>query len=314
MAGSPTPVRLLVLDAYARAGRAALTNAGGTEAGPLYAQLLRRLTRESQAGSVESSESSQPSKSLGLEIDIAYPADSDDDVPSPCDLSRYAGAVWTGSSLSIINAQDAPVRRQVDLARKLFELAVPSFGSCWAAQLAVVAAGGSCEANPRGREFGISRGIALSPAGRAHPLYRNKAAVFDAFTSHADHIAKLPARASVLASNDFSPVQAVAVEHLGSSGSSSSSFWAVQYHPEYDLHEVASLCRLRADELVAQGVFRDAQTLKRTVDAYEALQRDPTLEDVALEFDVSADLLDAEKRTLEVRNWLACKIVAQVAA
>ena len=320
MAGSPTFVRLLVLDAYprdGRAGRAALTDAGGTEAGPLYAQLLRRLTRESQAASVESSESSQPSESLGLEIDIAYPADSDDDVPSPSDLSRYAGAVWTGSSLSIINAQDAPVRRQVDLARKLFELAVPSFGSCWAAQLAVVAAGGSCEANPRGREFGISRRIALSAAGRAHPLYRDKAPVFDAFTSHADHIAKLPARACVLASNDFSPVQAVAVEYVGSSAASFASFasfWAVQYHPEYDLREVASLCRLRADELIAQGIFRDAQTLKRTVDAYEALQRDPTLEDVALEFDVSADLLDAEKRTLEVRNWLACQIVAQVAA
>ena len=283
-----------MLDAYARDGRSALSDAGGTEAGPLYAQLLDRLAAGCQ---------------LAVEIDIAHPADSDDDVPSRDDLSRYDGAVWTGSSLSVLAADDAPVRRQIELARALLTSAVPNFGSCWAAQLAVVAAGGSCEANPKGREFGISRQIALSEKGRSHPLYSDKAPVFDAFTSHADHIAKLPARGSVLASNGFSPVQAVAVEHAPSAA----PFWAVQYHPEYDLHEVASLCRLRADELVAQGVFRDGQAAKRTVDAYESLHRDPTQEDLALEFDIPADLLDAEQRTLEVRNWLASQIAPQSA-
>src|SRR6266403_1796200 len=60
---------------------------------------------------------------------------------------------------------------------------VPSFGSCWAAQMAVVAAGGMVRANPRGREMGIARKIALTPEGRGHPLYAGKGAVFDAFIS-----------------------------------------------------------------------------------------------------------------------------------
>lgn len=272
--------RLLVLDAYASEGRTALRDAGGTPAGRLYARLLERL-------------------SPGSEVDIAYPADSDDDVPSEADLSNYAGAVWTGSSLSILEADHPPVRRQIDLARRLFDCGVPSFGSCWAAQLAVVAAGGACEANPKGREFGISRKIALSPAGRAHPLYRDKPDRFDAFTSHADHVVTLPSRSSVLASNDFSPVQALVVERA------KGSFWAVQYHPEYDLREVASLCRLRGSELVAQGVFADAREVRDTIEGFEALHRDPSRADLADELDVSPDLLDEESRTLEVRNWLS---------
>jgi len=274
------PPRLLVLDAYAEAGRAALRNAGGSEGGQLYAGLLGRL-------------------SPGSEIDIAYPADSDDALPSAADLNRYDGVIWTGSSLTILAAEDPAVRRQVALARSLYDGGVPSFGSCWAAQLAVVAAGGSCEANPRGREFGISRKIALSDAGREHPLYRDKPAVFDAFTSHADHVETLPLHCAVLASNAWSPVQAVSVQH------GRGSFWAVQYHPEYDLHEVASLCRLRGDELVAQGSFADRAHVDATVEAFEALHRDPSRDDLAREFDVSADLLDETRRTLEVRNWLS---------
>jgi GMP synthase (glutamine-hydrolysing) len=280
VAGAKQPPRLLVLDAYAPEGRAALRDAGATQAGHLYAQLLRRL-------------------SPGCEVDIAYPADSDDDVPAPSDFGSYAGAVWTGSSLTILDDERPSVRRQIDLARSLFDCGVASFGSCWAAQLAVVAAGGSCEANPKGREFGISRKIALSEFGRAHPLYRDKPTVFDAFTSHADHVATMPAQGAVLASNEFSPVQALSARR------GKGSFWAVQYHPEYDLREVASLCRLRGDELVAQGMFADRRAVRDTIEGFEALHRDPSRSDLAKEFNVSADLLDEERRTLEVRNWLS---------
>jgi len=62
------------------------------------------------------------------------------------------------------------VRGQLDLARAAFAARVPSFGSCWAAQIAVVAAGGIVRANPRGREMGIARKIALTPEGRGHPM------------------------------------------------------------------------------------------------------------------------------------------------
>lgn len=90
---------------------------------------------------------------------------------------------------------------------------MPQYGSCWAAQIAVAAAGGHCAANPRGREMGLARKIALSPEGRAHPMFEGKPSVFDAFTSHNDEITHMPAGGLALGGNDFTTVQAVAVRH-----------------------------------------------------------------------------------------------------
>jgi GMP synthase (glutamine-hydrolysing) len=270
--------RLLVLDAYAPEGRAAVRAAGGTEAGALYERMLRRLDP-------------------GAVIDVAYPADPDPRLPSGAALAVYDGVAWTGSSLTILDAGDPRVRRQIEFARAVFAAGTPSFGSCWAAQVAVVAAGGQCRASPRGREFGISRRIALSPAGREHPLFEGKPPVFDAFTSHADEVVEL-ADADLLASNAWSRVQAVSVAR------GAGRFWAVQYHPEYDLHEVASLCRLRADELVAQGSFENSAAAELHATQLEALHRDPSRSDLAEALEVGDDLLDEEQRTREVANWL----------
>lgn len=273
-------MRLLVLDAYAPEGREALDRAGATRAGELYERMLRRLVPAAQ-------------------IDVVQPADGEIVWPDTAGLEAYDGLAWTGSSLTILAGEGDPrVARQVALARAAFESGIPSFGSCWAAQLACVAAGGRCEANPRGREFGISRKIVLSRAGQDHPLFAGKPTVFDAFTSHADHVKRLPARTESLASNGFCLVQAVAVRHARG------SFWAVQYHPEYDLHEVARLAVVRADDLIAQGSFASRTDLDRWVDELETLHADPTRRDLAFRLGIDDDLLDPARRQREVRNWL----------
>ena len=273
------PLRLLVLDAYAPEGRAALRDAGGTEAGELYRRMLLRAAPDAA-------------------IDVAFPADGDDALPAPGELDGYDGVAWTGSSLTIHDAGDPRVTRQIAFARAVYAAGVPSFGSCWAAQLAVVAAGGACAPHPKGREFGVARRIILSDEGRAHPVFAGKPAVFDAFTSHQDHVTATGA-AHVLASNAWSPVQAVSVEHARG------WFWAVQYHPEYDPHEVASLCRLRRAELVAQGTFRDDGEAGDFIDALEALQRDPADEASARAVGIDSTLLDRDVRECETRNWIA---------
>ena len=274
-----TALRLLVLDAYAPEGRKALRDAGGTEAGRLYERMLRRIAP-------------------GATVKVAYPADPTPNLPAGEDLARFDGVAWTGSSLTILDDSDPRVLRQIEFARAVFAADIPSFGSCWAAQLAVVAAGGRCAASPRGREFGISREIALSPAGRAHPLFAGKPPVFDAFTSHADEVVELGAGARLLASNAWSRVQAVSVEPARG------RFWAVQYHPEYDLHEVASLCRLRADELVSQGSFANRSEAEHFITDLEDLHRDPSRTELARSLQLGPDLLDEEQRTREVCNWI----------
>ena len=272
-------MRLLVLDAYPREGREALVGAGGTAAGALYRRLLQQLAPDAR-------------------IDVATPADPDPGLPGGVVLADYDGMVWTGSSLTIHDAGDPRVTRQLELARAAYRARVPSFGSCWAAQIAVVAAGGACAAHPDGREFGVARGIELSQAGRDHALFEGKPERFDAFTSHADHIVSLPPGATLLAGNAWSAVQSVAVEHEGG------RFWAVPYHPEYDPHEVAALARLRQRELVDQGTFADDATAARTIATLEALTEAPERRDLAQTLELGPDLLDPSLRALEVRNWL----------
>jgi len=272
--------RVLVIDAYAPEGRAALRDAGGSEAGRLYARMLRRIAPD-------------------VRLEVAYPADPAPELPARADLAGYDGVAWTGSSLTIHHDDDPRVARQIDLAAAAGRAGVPSFGSCWAAQVSVVAAGGRCARSSRGREFGIARRIALSDEGRRHPLFANKPAAFDAFASHEDEVARLPARAARLAGNAWSRVQAVEVRL------SRGRFWALQYHPEYDLHEIASLCRLRRRELVGQGAFASARDADAWIERAEALHAQPDDGALARELRVGPDLLDPDLRTREVANWLA---------
>jgi GMP synthase (glutamine-hydrolysing) len=273
------PLRFLVLDGYDRAGREELRRHGAHEAGALYAAMLRGFEPDAR-------------------IDVAQPADADPDLPAGVALRDYDGLLWTGSSLSLRDAGHPGVRRQVELAGAALAAGLPSFGSCFAAQLVAVAAGGSVRANPKGREFGLARKIELSAAGREHPLFAGKPTVFDAFTSHGDEVETLPPGARPLAGNGWSRVQALAV------GPGEGTFWAVQYHPEYDLREIACLARARAPGLVAQGTFRDASAAASWAQEMEALHEDTGRADLAWRLAVDRDVLDPALRRAEVRNWI----------
>lgn len=269
-------LRLLVLDAYDAAGRQALQDAGATLAGELYRRVLQRREPDAKVDVVAHGEQ-------GFEL--------------PEELGSYDGIVWTGSNLTV--HRDTPaVRQQLALVRAAFAAGVPSFGSCWAVHVAVTATGGRCETNPRGREFGIARKIVLNERGSTHPMFAGKPRAFDGLASHEDHVVEVGPTTTILASNDFAPVQAVHVEQDGG------VFWAVQYHPEYDLIDVAQLGVLRAAQLIEQGFFADAEDADSFLRQLEDLHADPSRKDLAYRLAVGRDVLDEKIRTCEVRNWL----------
>ena len=276
MANGP---RFLVLDGYSKEGREDLRSGGATTAGELYARMLKACAPK------------------GAEVDIVCPADPGAALPAGAAIEQYDGIAWTGSSLTVF-ADDPKVTTQIEFAKAAFDARVPGFGSCWAAQIAVVAAGGRCDVNPEGREMGIARKIALTPEGRAHPLYSGKKSVFDAFISHDDEITHLPPSGSLLASNGHTQVQAVSVTHKGG------VFWGLQYHPEYDLHELARLCYCRKQKLTERGFFRDMDAAQAYVDRLEALHQDPGRKDIAWLLGIDADVMNEDIRRAEVRNWI----------
>ncbi|MEK7245402.1 MAG: type 1 glutamine amidotransferase [Pseudomonadota bacterium] len=283
----PASPRLLVIDGYTRSAREELRAGGAGVAGELYAAMLKRILPSARC-------------------DILYPSDPGSGLPAGEALAGYDGIAWTGCSLTVYH--DTPeVRAQIALARAGFAAGVPGFGSCWAAQIAVVAAGGIVSANPRGREMGIARKIALTPEGRGHPMYAGKASVFDGFISHDDEITHLPPGAVRLASNAFTHVQAVSVVHQGG------VFWALQYHPEYDLREMARLTWCRIEKLVKRKFFKDRAAAEDYVRLLEALHQDPARKDIAWLLGVDDDVMNVDVRTLEVRNWLEALVLPTLA-
>jgi len=129
-------------------------------------------------------------------------------------------------------------------------------------------------------------------------MFKGKRPVFDAFEAHADIVTELPAGAILLASNSYTDVQALDVRH------GKGRFWAFQYHPEYDFAEIARLTSARQDGLIKQGSFRDQQSADEFSGDIQALHDNPSRPDQRWKWGVDEDLIDADFRALEVRNWL----------
>ena len=274
-----TALRILIIDGYTKVAREQLQSGGASLAADLYVKMLQRCAP------------------TGVECDVIFPADSGVSLPVGETIQDYDGVTWTGCS-SCVFSGEPDVAEQIEFARECYRRGVPAFGSCWAAQIAVVAAGGEVALNPNGREMGIARGITLTDEGRAHPLYEGKPAVFDAFTSHDDEVTLLPEGATRLSGNDFTRVQSVVVKHEGT------EFWGLQYHPEYNLHEMARLMFCRLEKLVRLGFFADEAAGMAHIDQLEALHADPSREDIATALGLKADVMDDSLRTVEVRNWI----------
>ncbi|MFY7959507.1 MAG: type 1 glutamine amidotransferase [Elsteraceae bacterium] len=227
-------------------------------------------------------------------------------LPQGMTIEDFDGVLITGSPLNVY--KDVPeVRRQIELAREIFQRGVPSFGCCWGIQLMCAAIGGAVHLNPRGREIGVARAITLSDEGRDHPLYRDKGSGFDALCSHEDEVAALPACGRRLAGNDVSLIQAAELAE------GENSFWGVQYHPEMSFNLVAALIEFRAERHLAESLAKDAEEVAEIVADFRAVHRDPTRKDLAWRYGLTANVLDPRKRRIEFRNWLEAKVQPRAA-
>jgi GMP synthase (glutamine-hydrolysing) len=113
----------------------------------------------------------------------------------------------------------------------------------------------------------------------------------------------LPPGALLLAGNEFTRVQAVAVRH------GKGEFWGLQYHPEYDLHEMARLTVAREQKLIKGGFYRTPEDLNRHVALMEALHDEPDRDDLRWQLVIDDDVLDVKVRTTEFSNWIADQIL-----
>lgn len=271
-------MHLCIINGYPAPNREVLTRAGMCGADELYVRVLKTLVPDAR-------------------LETLFIADLDTPLLTARQVEAYDGFIWTGSNLTIYE-NDPRVTRQIELARLIFDVGRPQFGSCWGVQMAAVAAGGEVQRNPRGREMGFARKVRLTVEGRKHPMYEGKPDVFDGFISHLDEVTRLPNGGVLLATNEHTWVQALEVRHRNG------VFWATQYHPEYELADMARLIVARADYLIKEGFFADRATLDAKVQRMETLASDPNRKDLRWDLAVGDDILEDRTRQCELRNWV----------
>ncbi len=257
--------------------------AGGIPASKGYSDLLRELL-------------------AGAAVDICYPGDPLAALPDSEALEGYDGIAVTGSGLHVYHG-GPEVMRQVEMVRAALRTGTPLFGSCWGLQVIAAAAGGSVRKNPKGREIGFGRGIRLTEAGRKHPMYVGKHDVFNAPTVHLDEVETVPPGTTVLATNAVSAVQSVEIRTNGSVA------WAVQYHPEYPLRELAAIVRRIGTRLIGEGFFADEAGVHGFARDLDVLDRDPECKRLSWLHGISQNVLDKKLRVSEVANWIEFQVL-----
>jgi GMP synthase (glutamine-hydrolysing) len=276
-----TAARILVIDGNRAATRAQQVAAGGESSGEGYARTLEGLA--------------------AVGCDIVRPADGEVRFAAGSGLASYDGVAITGSALNVYDG-GPHIERQIELAQAVFAAGVPFFGSCWGLQVAVCAAGGRVRRNPRGREFGFARRIELGEAGRGHPMFAGKPAVFEAITVHRDDVEQMPAGAVPLASNDMG-LQALELRH------DRGTFWGVQYHPEYSFNEIAATALRYGATLIEERLFADQAELEAFVAELRALMRDPSDRRLTWKHGLGPAMQTDRSRLAELRNWLERQVL-----
>ena len=232
--------------------------------------------------------------SFKLNIQIIHPTWDDNFLKGNINLDDFNGIVWTGSVLNIYNSQPE-ITRQIELAKTLLEKKNKIFGSCWGLQVLITAAGGLIRKNPNGLEAIVSKNILLNDQGINHKMYIDKPLQFDSFCWHYDEVETIPNETVVLASNNYSDVQALTFTK------GQSEVWAVQYHPEFSPNWVSGLMFMRKKILLENRIYNNEKDFENMYKYLFNFKENKKLEK---DLNLSNSLIDNTVRYIELHNWL----------
>src|SRR3990170_1245867 len=134
---------------------------------------------------------------------------------------RPRGIILSGGPASVTES-DTPRAPQA-----VFDLGIPVLGICYGMQTMAAQLGGAVETS-RVREFGYAevraRGHSALLEGIQDRINAEKHGLLEVWMSHGDKVTALPPSFQVIASNESTPIAAMADE--------SRRFYGVQFHPE----------------------------------------------------------------------------------
>jgi GMP synthase (glutamine-hydrolysing) len=143
--------------------------------------------------------------------------------PTPAQLQPW-DAVLLGGSGNYSVAEGGPwLPAALEAMRELYDLAKPTFASCWGFQAMAKALGGEVVTDASRAELG-SVVVTLTEPGRNDDVFRNADRRFLAQMGHQDVVTRLPEDAVLLASSETVTNQAFRLRNK--------PIYATQFHPE----------------------------------------------------------------------------------
>ncbi len=146
----------------------------------------------------------------------------------PCDVSEEFVRNFGADGIILSGSHASVYEEETDKApQAAFDLGVPVLGICYGMQTMAQQLGGKVEAGHK-REFGYAQVRARGHSALFRDIQDASNAeghgLIDVWMSHGDKVTELPAGFKVIASNDTTPIAAMADEDR--------KFYAVQFHPE----------------------------------------------------------------------------------
>ena len=194
----------------------------------------------------------------------------------PCDVSDDFVREFGASGIILSGSHASVYEEETDKApQAVFELGIPVLGICYGMQTMAQQLGGKVEAGTK-REFGFAevrarghsalfKDIQDRSNGEGHGL-------LEVWMSHGDKVTELPPGFKVIASNDTTPIAAMADE--------TRKFYAVQFHPEVTHTRqgqamlnrfVLDICQTRADWIMGDYITEAVAKIREQVGDEEVI-------------------------------------------
>ncbi|HEY0268734.1 MAG TPA: glutamine-hydrolyzing GMP synthase [Methyloradius sp.] len=194
----------------------------------------------------------------------------------PCDVSDDFVRDFGADGIILSGSHASVYEEETDKApNAVFELGVPVLGICYGMQTMAQQLGGKVEAGTK-REFGFAevrarghsalfQGIQDSTNAEGHGL-------LEVWMSHGDKVTELPAGFKVIASNETTPIAAMADENR--------KFYAVQFHPEVTHTKqgqamlnrfVLDICKTKADWIMGDYISEAVEKIRAQVGDEEVI-------------------------------------------
>ena len=196
-------------------------------------------------------------------------------------INKFNGIVFTGGAMRINDMTDI-IKKHIKFASDCFNQNKKILAICWGLQVCSTAAGGKVNPGKNGAHIGIASDVIINNEGKEHFIYKDKKNKFTTPAFNFDEVTKLPKDAILLSSDKVNNVMGVSFT-VGNS-----EITGLQYHPDYEYHQMINLIAGRKEKLFNNKNFLNKDDYEKHI-AYIKSKN---------------ELLNFDDRTCEVRNWL----------